>query len=70
MYLANCQIALKHFGMTKKNYQEPPVTFKIGVERTKLVECISLKKKKKAKNNTTAESHKKNSVRSSEKKRG
>ena len=35
------------------------MTFKIGVERTKLVECFSLDKKKKKQKYTTAESHKK-----------
>ena len=31
-----CQRALKYFGLTKKNYQELSVTFKIGVERNKV----------------------------------
>ena len=57
-----CQIALKQFGLTKKKLQRTAC----DVQRIKLVECFSLEQKK-AENNTTAESHKKNSVPCSQK---
>ena len=49
----------------KTNFQEPPVTFKIGVERTKLVDCFSLEKKKKKSKKHHCRKSKNNSVLSS-----
>ena len=62
-----CQIALKHFVLTKKKkITKNRLTFKIGVDRTKLIECYFLEKKKKAKI-IPLQKVTKNSVRSSEK---